>query len=771
MLAGTPPPLARAPALADSLSSRGPRALPLAAALYTGLALLYCWPILLSFATRLPSDTGDPGLNTWILWWNSQALPLTTRWWNAPMFYPAEGAFAFSETLLGLAPLASPLQLAGLGPVPVYNLLFLLSIPASALAAHALAYRLTGRHDAALLAGLAFGFSPYRAAQIPHLQMLVACWMPLGLLALHRYLDTRRWSYLLLAGVCWLMNALTSGYLLLFFAVLVALWIAWFIRSPRDLAAVVATLVLASLPLLPIVAGYDRYHEAIGAARGIAEIQLYSADLSAIWAASPMTSFSRFWTLKPRPEGELYPGLILLALVVIAAVASWRALPPVRQWRLRPVLFAAAALAGLLALVSLLTGGQQFQIAGVTISFTRPFKVFTTALWLLFFAIASDRRLVDAWRRRSAFVFYTSAAIVMLVFALGPFGRAFGVTLVYALPYYWLMEVPGGDALRVPARFAILFMLCLGQAAALGFSRLTPGGARRGLVAVLAVAITIEGWVLRMPTGLVPAAADLSSVDPRSIVIELPVVDEYTATGAMLRQTRHRHPIANGYSGYALPHQGIFEFGLRELDETVLAAYQRVGPVAVLVTRDRGDDGPALALMDGIRDARRTATLPVGALYQLPERKESTDPSPGQPLPIASIALSGPDPKPALLVDGDWSTRWEAVPDQVPGDQVLITLAAPATISRVELDLGQYGLDFPRRLRVSVGRDGAPPAQVWEGKTGGLALLGALEDRRRVPIAIDLPAGATGNQILLSLVEEHPKISWSIAEVRVFGGK
>jgi hypothetical protein len=79
-------------------------------------------------------------------------------------------------------------------------------------------------------------------------------------------------------------------------------------------------------------------------------------------------------------------------------------------------------------------------------------------------------------------------------------------------------------------------------------------------------------------------------------------------------------------------------------------------------------------------------------------------------LPIASIALSGPDPMPAVLLDRDWSTRWESVPDQVPGDQVLITLAAAATISRVELDLGQYGLDFPRRLRVSVGQDGATPA-------------------------------------------------------------
>ena len=343
-----------------------------AAALYAVCALLYCWPLLLSFGSHLPSDTGDPGLNTWILWWNSQAVPLTARWWNAPMFFPAECAFAFSETLLGVAPLSVPLLLAGFSPVVAYNVVFLLSIPAAALAAHALAYRLTGRHDAGLLAGLAFGFSPYRAAQMPHIQMLVACWMPLALLALHRYLDTRRVRYLALLGVCWLLNALTSGYLLVFFSVLVALWIAWFVRSIRDLVSIGTTLAIASLPLVPLLAGYRRFQDAIGATRGIAEIQLFSADLSAIWAVSPFTTFSRLWTLKPGPEGELYPGLAVLALVVIAAVGAWRLTPPVRQSRLRPVLFVASGLAGTLAIVSLLTGGQQFQIAGLTVSFTRP---------------------------------------------------------------------------------------------------------------------------------------------------------------------------------------------------------------------------------------------------------------------------------------------------------------------------------------------------------------------------------------------------------------
>ena len=48
--------------------------------------------------TALPSDLGDPALNSWILWWNTQALPFTERWWSPPMFYPVKDALARCDT-------------------------------------------------------------------------------------------------------------------------------------------------------------------------------------------------------------------------------------------------------------------------------------------------------------------------------------------------------------------------------------------------------------------------------------------------------------------------------------------------------------------------------------------------------------------------------------------------------------------------------------------------------------------------------------------------
>ena len=166
---------------------------------YSAFAIVQTWPLVTKLSEVVASDPGDPLLNTWILWWNAHAVPVTTRWWNAPSFFPATGALAFSEVLLGLAPLTTPIQWLGHTPVAAYNVAFLVTFPLSALAAHALAHRLCGRHDAATIAGLVYGFSPYRVAHFPQIQLLTSFWMPLALLGLHEYVSSkkRRWLAIL----------------------------------------------------------------------------------------------------------------------------------------------------------------------------------------------------------------------------------------------------------------------------------------------------------------------------------------------------------------------------------------------------------------------------------------------------------------------------------------------------------------------------------------------------------------------------------------------
>lgn len=106
---------------------------------YAALTLIFTWPLAAHLSALLPHDLGDPILNTWILWWNAHSVPLTARWWNARMFWPLDGALGLSEHLLGLSLVATPMQWLGADPVTAYNIVFLVSFPLCAIAAHALA--------------------------------------------------------------------------------------------------------------------------------------------------------------------------------------------------------------------------------------------------------------------------------------------------------------------------------------------------------------------------------------------------------------------------------------------------------------------------------------------------------------------------------------------------------------------------------------------------------------------------------------------------------
>ena len=206
-------------------------------------------------STRVPHDLGDPVLNTWILWWNARALPLSAQWWSPPILVPMRGALALSEHLAGLSLFAAPIQLLGGRPLLAYNVCLVSSYALSGWFAYLLVWRLTASRIAALVAGLAFVAAPYRAGQLAHLQVLTSQWIPAMLLGMHGYVQDgrRRWLALLAAG--WLLQGLSNGYYLLFLPVLIAPWLVWFVdwrAAPRRGIVVAATWLVASLPFVPI---------------------------------------------------------------------------------------------------------------------------------------------------------------------------------------------------------------------------------------------------------------------------------------------------------------------------------------------------------------------------------------------------------------------------------------------------------------------------------------------------------------------------------------
>jgi hypothetical protein len=80
---------------------------------YLGIALFASWPLCLSPTSTISigfeSEATVPLLNVWTLWWNSDRLGAwLSGYWDAPIFYPTRGTFAFSEaqpTMMVVAPI------------------------------------------------------------------------------------------------------------------------------------------------------------------------------------------------------------------------------------------------------------------------------------------------------------------------------------------------------------------------------------------------------------------------------------------------------------------------------------------------------------------------------------------------------------------------------------------------------------------------------------------------------------------------------------------
>src|SRR5437762_1084068 len=93
-----------------------------------------------------------------------------------------------------------------------HNVAFIATYVLGALGAHFFAYTLTKRHDVSAIAAAAFAFAPYRLPQAPHIQVLASFWTPLCLGALHRYAETWRARWIVLASASWVLQGLSCGY-------------------------------------------------------------------------------------------------------------------------------------------------------------------------------------------------------------------------------------------------------------------------------------------------------------------------------------------------------------------------------------------------------------------------------------------------------------------------------------------------------------------------------------------------------------------------------
>ena len=608
--------------------------------------------------------------------------------------------------------------------------------------------------------------------QLAHLQVLASYWMPLGLFALHRYYRDPRVRWLVLFGTCTLMNGLTNGYFLLFYPVLILLWVLWFTPIEgwwRKVGAVAATGALAVLILVPSLLTYQRVHEETGLGRSVGETLIFSADVSGVLSGPTRSVFWSFPDALYRPEGQLFPGLTIVVLIAVAlSRVTWRprgSEPGALRIIRHSVGVASVLLAGAVV-VRAVIGPWQVSLPGLSISVYTPDDVI--AQGMLFWCLSAVVSPVGAWayRRHSAFGFYCLGTFLLFILALGPQPDFFGRDFMAHSAYTALTWPPGFDSLRVPARFWMLAIICLSVLLGLSFARLVSLTSRRRLaiLAVAAIGVLIDGWNIWPTAPVPPPSVVLDRV--HGGVLELPLGRPSDDTIAKLRSIDHRQPLINGYSGYAPPHYWVLRYGLDHRREEMLALVAGLGIRFVRVDRAR-DVGDVLErFVSTYPGTRLVAEGDREVLFELPARRDLTEPATyGDDIRITGVDGDTNHQRLDQMLDGSLVSRWEGGP-QVPGQEVQVDLARAQPIGAVVTLLGPYGSDFPRALTIELSVDGVDWQEAWSGPTDVLAVVGAMQRPREIPMVFPI-GGRVARYIRLRSTSSDPIYYWSIAELSV----
>jgi hypothetical protein len=309
----------------------------------------------------------------------------------------------------------------------------------------------------------------------------------------------------------------------------------------------------------------------------------------------------------------------------------------------------------------------------------------------------------------SRFRFYTATAIVMALFCAGPAPSLVSISTLWH-PYTLLAALPGFTGLRVPSRFFMLAALCLAVAAGLSFAaieRRVPG-LRIWLAVVIFAGLAVDGTIAGMPLGVPPPQLAIPEADAR--VVSLPFEDTRGSVFAMYQSMGHRRPVVNGYTGYMPSHADVITWALRRRDPTVLAELRRGHPLYVLVAST--EQAPQWTeFMDEQPDTTMLGIEGGGRLYRMAATGYAREVRAG-----SAIAA-------AVRVDGDW---------------IVADVQQPAGIRGLELRTHGNLVRLPKDLRIETSVDGTRWETAFDGRPGGLALVGALQRPRVIPLRIDL---------------------------------
>jgi hypothetical protein len=489
--------------------TRTTRVIALATAGYLAITVVMLAPIASYRHLDSALYGGDTRLNAWAIAWVDHAVLDGVSLFDANIFYPARNALAYTEHLIAIALLALPFYALTRNAALSYNVVWLLSYPACALAAFAIAWRVTKDAAASWIGGVIYAFCFYRMLHgHAHLQLLWSCWIPLSLLLLERWWREPTWPRMLALWTVVLLQILTSWYLaimVLLADALLALWLSWRVpahrsRWPAMTLQMCAAAASGALLLWPIASRYtflvglNGQSAADALASRLGWRDLFVPPLNTWlgqWLAGRGSSAPAWiWG-----EKTLYLGYGALALAVVGVSNGW--------WRT-----------------------------------SRSIRSADRTLWPGYFLLILS---------------------LALMLAFGPSASAIATRSFDWTPFGLLTLVPGLSLFRVPARFVQLVTLAIAMLAASGAATLHERLGRTGRVlTMLLVPLMLGEWFLVDFPGGAPQAERIPPIYrqlarlPVKAVVSLPDYiggpEWFAEADYEYYATAHWHPILNGYS-------------------------------------------------------------------------------------------------------------------------------------------------------------------------------------------------------------------------------
>lgn len=578
----------------DSGDARAPHA-ALLFTIFLVVAVALTFPNVTRLHTFVAGDSGDSLLNLWIM--RRVQIGLPHGWhalWNPPIFSPAHGTLAYSDTLFPVALVHWPLRTV-LGDTLAFNVIYLGSWVLSSWCVYRLAARFVRHWGAAFVAALAYTYAAIRLVHQGHFQLVVGgALVPLVVLLLLRLFDAPSVRRGLALGAAFVCLALTASYFGAMTAVVVVIVAGGLLIAHRAeprrpyVVALVATAGLVVVCIAPFAFKYEQLQRHPEFRRTFEPATAtHVGDFAGTGSHDYVLDHVPFVSSASRPssrgiENRAFPGFVAPAFGVVGVFLV------VRRRRRRG-------------------------------------------------ALEPDGPRPVARRRELLLI--AAAGVVVLVLSFGDWIRV-GGHRVY-LPFAAFRRiVPGFAGIRAVSRLELAAQLALVLFAAVGIDALlrrTPNRWRIAVVALLAVVVVAES-AMALVFVRVPGSADDGGVGaalrarPTGVVLELPInsanrgVVWPTAESPRQLVALHDHdPRVNGYSGFQPPG---FDLQAAVLDHfpkaDALGLVHRLGVrYVVLRTQVVGEIAPSTAVPPTLRDgggrydpqtaARMIAALPAGA--------------------------------------------------------------------------------------------------------------------------------------------------------------